>query len=93
MVTFDNWMKRFEVKCPYCGKDYQGDSEFLGEDLITYHGESGPIQVDCGNCDEQFFIEEFVDRTYTVGKKIDDKNKIIEEEEKSNEEPIKDSKE
>jgi hypothetical protein len=71
MIYYETMEKNFEeehsLKCPYCGKDYAHDSEFK-EDLITYHGEEGPVKKECGQCEKIFYVEECVDRTWEVKK-------------------------
>ena len=69
MIDYETMKKNYEeehsLKCPYCGEDYTHDSEFK-EDLITYHGEDGFIKKECQQCEKVFYVEESVDRTWTV---------------------------
>jgi hypothetical protein len=83
MLDLAAWEKKFkeshEVTCPHCGRDYTRDSEFLSDnELITYHGEEGPVKVECTSCDKEFYIDEVVDRTYNVGIELDSNNDIKE---------------
>lgn len=60
------------IRCPYCEEYYYqpgGDSELL-EGLVTYHGEDGPVEIECQNehCEKSFLVEEDVSRTYEVKK-------------------------
>lgn len=57
--------ERSEARCPHC--DCLFDNEFLSDNgLITYHGEEGPKEVECDNCEMKFTIEEQVVRTFDV---------------------------
>ena len=65
----ENWKKEHSVICPHCKKDLTDDSEFM-QYLITYHGEDGIKELQCPCCDENLYIEEHVDRTWSVGKEV-----------------------
>ena len=71
MIDYETMKKNFEeehsLKCPFCGEDYTHDSEFK-EDLITYHGEDGVKEKECGQCEKRFYVKECVDRTWEIGK-------------------------
>lgn len=57
------------IVCPYCGKINYEPLNPHGcdmDELITYHGETGPIEFECMFCDKLFLVEEFVARTYAV---------------------------
>ena len=60
----ERFKKEHSVICPHCGKVlYPDDFEFM-DGLITYHAEDGPIKKECGECEEEFWVEESVDRTW-----------------------------
>jgi hypothetical protein len=65
-----------EIKCPFCGAIQPSDD---CQYPVTYWGEDGPVEKECGECEERFFVEEMVERTYTVGKTIDRNGCIVEE--------------
>ena len=54
----------YHPKCPACGWELT-ESEDLGHaGLITYHGEDGEIEYECGSCGVMLAIEETVIRNY-----------------------------
>lgn len=57
-------MARRELRCPEC--NYLFDPTDWGESLITYHGEEGPQEVWCLNCDTEFMVKEVVIREFVV---------------------------
>ena len=81
LARYEQMKKRYEeehsIKCPHCGYDYTEDIDFL-QDLITYHGEDGPVKRECGECSKEFYVQEIVDRTYEVGKGISVEGEIHE---------------
>ena len=52
-----------KIRCPACS--YLFDPED-SSGLITYHGENGPQDVECPNCETAMSITEHVSRTYEV---------------------------
>jgi uncharacterized Zn-finger protein len=67
MAYLDEEMKKREIHCPYCSKEYDRESQL--ENLVTYWGEDGEVEVECGHCDKSYMVEEVVTRTYDVRKK------------------------
>lgn len=61
-----------EIHCPHCGAKYDFTSDDVG--MVTYWGEDGPQELDCGSCEKTFFANESVYRTFTVGKTWDEAN-------------------
>lgn len=51
------------IRCPKCG--YIWDMEALSAH-ITYHGEDGPRDDECPNCEAELTITEDVVRTFEV---------------------------
>lgn len=81
--SFDEKLNNFRIqyeeehscKCPFCGFDLSTDCEYM-IDLVTYHGEEGKLEQACPSCDEDFFVEEHVDRTWTVSKTEDEQEEF-----------------
>lgn len=51
------------IRCPHCKQVFNDDEH----ECMTYHGSQDkgePTEVDCGNCEETFFVNEEVERTY-----------------------------
>ena len=67
-----------QIKCPYCEKIQSNDDY---QYPITYWGDDGVVEWECDNddCGKKFFVDELVDRTYLVGKKLDSTGYVIEE--------------
>jgi DNA-directed RNA polymerase subunit RPC12/RpoP len=61
-----------KIRCPYCKQEIDYTSEDVG--LVTYWGEDGPVEISCEHCDEDFFVREHVERTFTVGKSREEAN-------------------
>lgn len=63
----DRWMsearKRQEIRCPKCNYLFEWDDM---EGHVTYHGEDGPKDDECPNCEVALTIEEQVTREYEV---------------------------
>lgn len=58
-----------QVCCPHCGRRQEWEPVDLAEfGLITYHGDDGPVAVECDWCTEDFHVQESVDRTYMAAK-------------------------
>jgi DNA-directed RNA polymerase subunit RPC12/RpoP len=64
--VFAQWSEE-QVWCPHCGERYQVEAGDGDDDLVTYHGEEGPIEKTCEACGKLFFVKEHVYRTYTSG--------------------------
>jgi DNA-directed RNA polymerase subunit RPC12/RpoP len=64
----DNAYITRHFKCPHCG--YIGDmSDWLcdgGEDLVTYWGDDGPVEISCLECDETIVLKEHVGRHWEI---------------------------
>ena len=75
VIDIDAMMERMRqeetLTCPYCGYEFERDADFP-EDLITYHGEEGEVEVACPSCDEDFMAKEIVRRTYESRRMEDD---------------------
>jgi len=73
-MDIEKMTKRYKeersIICPHCQMDYAHDCEFR-EDLITYHGEDGAVEKQCGFCEEIFFVNEVVNRTFEITKTLD----------------------
>ena len=57
------------IICPYCGYEHDISQhwEVMGS-VVTYHGEEEPQEFTCQNCDEDFFVQEHVERTFEAKK-------------------------
>lgn len=55
-----SWIEE-QVWCPLCGHRVEVDDY---EDLITYHGDEGVVEVECEHCEAEFLVNECVRRTY-----------------------------
>lgn len=59
----ENEMRIF---CPHCGEEYK--PEWCDEShLVTYHGyddEGDEHELECGKCEESFWVREIVSRQY-----------------------------
>jgi redox-regulated HSP33 family molecular chaperone len=78
-LDVEAWLERRreaqKVRCPHCGEEYDFTSEDVG--LVTYWGgEDGPVELDCESCDRTFFAREHVERTFTVGKTMEEANEL-----------------
>lgn len=75
MIDIDAMMERMRqeesLTCPYCGHEIERDADFP-ENLITYWGEEGEVEVSCPSCDADFYAREQVRRTYESRRKEDD---------------------
>jgi DNA-directed RNA polymerase subunit RPC12/RpoP len=65
-----------QIKCPHCGAIQPNDD---CQYPVTYWGEDEPVEKECEECEEKYFVKERVERTYSVGKTIDRNGYIIEE--------------
>jgi hypothetical protein len=52
-----------KIRCPSCGYVFEGEEYY---EHITYHGEDGPKEDWCPNCEAELIITESVTRTYNV---------------------------
>lgn len=59
-----------KIWCPYCHTEYP--LEEASEELVTYWGGDDIVEVECGECEKSFFVEELVRRTYTSGKTVEE---------------------
>ena len=57
------WKKDHEIRCPRCGELQPNDE---GQWPVTYWAEDGATEMECCQCDERFWVEEHVDRTWKV---------------------------
>jgi len=57
-----------QIKCPYC-ETIQPNDDY--QYPVTYHGDDGPIEWECAECEKKFYVEEYVERSYSVGKYLD----------------------
>lgn len=68
----EEWRKKRSIICPYCG--YIHDPSSLDPDvllwLVTYHGEDPPQEFYCDSCEESFYVQERVERTYEEKKTL-----------------------
>lgn len=67
-----------QIKCPHCGTIQPNDDY---QYPVSYWGEDGPIEWTCTECEKKFWVEEYVSRSYTVGKTLDTSGYIVEEQE------------
>lgn len=65
-----------EIKCPYCATIQPNDD---CQYPVTYWGDGGSVEIECVECKKKFWVSEYVERTYTVGKALDRNGYIIEE--------------
>ena len=58
-----NYRREHEIHCPHCDAVYDDTDN---PQCISYHGEDGPVEVECLNeeCERVFLVVESVDRTY-----------------------------
>lgn len=57
--------KEEELRCPHCGHVHEGEDTW---DHISYCGEDPPKEETCSSCEETFWVEEIVRRTYECTK-------------------------
>jgi hypothetical protein len=50
--------------CPHCRKEYEIEDGCSAAQLVTYHGESPPVELECPSCDKTFWAKEIVLRSY-----------------------------
>lgn len=76
--AMERYEKEREIRCPYCDKLQSNDD---WQYPVTYHGEDGPVEWTCDNpdCEKKFYVEEIVERTYSVGKSLNKYGSIVEE--------------
>ncbi len=61
----EKWRKERCVICPYCEHEHDPQREFESfSRLVTFHGEEEPQRFICQVCGEEFFVKEWVDRTF-----------------------------
>ncbi len=61
----ETYEEEHSCTCPHCGYDMNNEPEDM-QDLVTYWGEEGKLKQECNSCDGEFFVEEHVDRTWSV---------------------------
>jgi C4-type Zn-finger protein len=80
MTTVEQILKQREeaqeIKCPHCGTIQPNDDY---QYPVTYFGDDVAFEMACVECEKKFWVDEYVERTYTVGKTIDRNGYIIEE--------------
>ncbi len=72
----DRWAAIYHRKshplCPHCGEELDmNDTEYASRH-ITYWAEDGPKEDECPSCYKLIFIQERIDREWTVGKTSDE---------------------
>ncbi|MCP4573262.1 MAG: hypothetical protein GY838_12985 [bacterium] len=59
------------IRCPHCGKTQSWDNSDRGDlGLVTYHGDDGPVEVECEACEKEFAVREDVERTYEAARTV-----------------------
>lgn len=54
--------------CPYCCHEHKDTTDFP-ENAITYWGDHhGPVEFTCRECEKEFYVQERVQRTWTIGR-------------------------
>ena len=70
----EKWRKDRCIICPYCKYEHDVSQhwEVMGR-LVTYHGnEDGPVEFTCQSCDKNFFVKEWVERTFEEKKTVEE---------------------
>ena len=69
-ISYDDYK---DIKCPHCEEEqnYEVCDGELSE-VITFWGEEGAKEFECNHCEKNFFINEFLMRTFEVAKTEDD---------------------
>lgn len=59
------------IICPHCGYEHDVSEhwEVMGR-LVNYHSGDGAGEFTCQSCDKDFFVMEYVERTYESKKTI-----------------------
>ena len=57
-----------QIKCPYCETIQSNDDN---QYPITFWGDEGVMEWECSECEKKFWVKEYVERSYTVGKHLD----------------------
>ena len=73
---FEQRKEAEEIKCPHCHTIQPNDD---WQYPVTYWGDDENVEMECVECEKKFWVDEYVERTYTVGKAIDRNGYIIEE--------------
>ena len=56
-----------DFKCPYCAYKYEiGKDELY--DMVSYWGDQDIHELQCYECDQIFYVDEVVHRSFEVGK-------------------------
>ena len=53
-----------QVDCPYCGETETITTDGY-PDAFTYHGDCGPVTVQCYQCGRDYHVQELVNRAFT----------------------------
>lgn len=71
-----------QIKCHHCGKIQSNDDY---QYPVTYWGGGDAIEWECDDelCEKKFFVDEMVDRTYLIGKKLDSTGYVVEEDDQN----------
>ena len=65
--NMEKWRKAKLIICPYCGREHEV-SEFEDYAPVTYWGEDEPKHMTCSVCNEDFWTQERVERTFKSAK-------------------------
>lgn len=72
----ERYKEEHSIKCPHCGYDYSDDCEFYNG-LVTYWAEDEPQERECYGCENKFWVEEKVDRTWKKAKTLAELDEIL----------------
>jgi DNA-directed RNA polymerase subunit RPC12/RpoP len=61
--------QREKIVCPYCGHLQDNDDY---QYPVTCWGDDPAEEYECDDCEKKFFVKEYVDRYYEVGKEMDE---------------------
>jgi DNA-directed RNA polymerase subunit RPC12/RpoP len=54
------------VTCPECGHKQDLTDSYYVEDYVTYWGDEGPKEYQCGSCDHIMMVQERVMRSFDI---------------------------
>lgn len=63
----DAWLRAEELHCPYC--DHEIPLDDFPPELISYWGQEGRQEIECPSCQREFWVTEYVHRTFETEKK------------------------